>query len=93
MAFRTDLILSVSFSCSLLFAEPEDEDVMDYVEEEEVEEAQPTARPKRMSELRSSVRVKPLPTASSFFIFSHKNRYNDPYHITLFTFTDKNPIM
>lgn len=47
---------------------------MEYVEEED-EEAPATARPRRMSEIRSSIRVKPLPKASSFFIFSYKNRY------------------
>ncbi|XP_035708740.1 muscle calcium channel subunit alpha-1 isoform X3 [Folsomia candida] len=54
--------------------EGDDEDVMEYIEEEE-EEVQPTARPRRMSEIRSSIKVKPLPKASSFFVFSHKNRF------------------
>jgi hypothetical protein len=50
----------------------EDEEVMEYIEEEE--EAKPSARPRRLSELKSSMKVKPLPKASSFFIFSHTNR-------------------
>lgn len=66
-------ILLVLIVCTWIIVEGDDEDVMEYIEEEE-EEVQPTARPRRMSEIRSSIKVKPLPKASSFFVFSHKNR-------------------
>ncbi|ODM95155.1 Voltage-dependent calcium channel type D subunit alpha-1 [Orchesella cincta] len=53
--------------------EEEDEDVVEYDEEDAPAKA--GARPRRMSEIKSSVKVKPLPKASSFFIFSHTNRF------------------
>lgn len=52
----------------------EDEDGVEY-DEEDAPAAGAGARPRRMSEIKSSVKVKPLPKASSFFIFSHTNRY------------------
>ncbi|CAL8071395.1 unnamed protein product [Orchesella dallaii] len=53
--------------------EEEDEEVVEYDEEDAP--ARAGARPRRMSEIKSSVKVKPLPKASSFFIFSHTNRF------------------
>lgn len=52
--------------------EVDDEDAVEYDEEDA--QAKAGARPRRMSEIKSSVKVKPLPKASSFFIFSHTNR-------------------
>lgn len=52
--------------------EEDDEDAVEYDEEDA--QAKSGARPRRMSEIKSSVKVKPLPKASSFFIFSHTNR-------------------
>ena len=51
----------------------DEEDVeLEYDEEEEMREA--SARPRRLSEMKIPTKVKPLPKASSFFIFSHTNR-------------------
>lgn len=43
--------------------------------EEESEEHPPGARPRRASQLSTATKIKPLPPFSSFFIFSHTNRY------------------
>lgn len=65
-----------------------DEDEMEEGEEEEEEgeveegleeveeETQSTARPRRISELHISSKVKPIPQASSLFVFSPTNRYH-----------------
>lgn len=44
-------------------------------EEEEYEESVASARPRRMSELNIKTKIRPIPKASSFFIFSHDNRF------------------
>ncbi|XP_063603708.1 muscle calcium channel subunit alpha-1-like isoform X6 [Penaeus indicus] len=50
--------------------EEEEEEV-----EEESEEHPPGARPRRASQLSTATKIKPLPPFSSFFIFSHTNRF------------------
>ncbi|KAL5014501.1 hypothetical protein ScPMuIL_008771, partial [Solemya velum] len=44
-------------------------------EEKEDSQAMSTARPRRMSELHITDKVKPIPTASSFFIFKPTNKF------------------
>lgn len=43
--------------------------------EETSDEPRPSILPKRLSELNVRERIKPVPQASSLFIFSHTNRY------------------
>ena len=54
--------------------EDEDNEDLDFEEEEEIEE-RISARPRRLSEIKIPTKVKPLPKASSFFLFSHTNRW------------------
>jgi len=52
-----------------------DDEELEDEEEEAEEEAPVTARPRRLSEIhKTPTKIKPLPKASSFFIFSHTNR-------------------
>lgn len=51
----------------------EDEDEED--EDEDETQTVSTARPRRMSELHISSKAKPIPQASSLFMFSPTNRY------------------
>lgn len=53
----------------------EEEEEEEEGEEEEEEETHSTARPRRMSELHIPSKVKPIPPASSLFLFSSTNRY------------------
>ena len=69
----------INFNLSL-----EDDDHMEDDEEEEEEleeddederETVSTARPRRMSEIKITNKAKPIPPASSLFIFSPTNKY------------------
>nr|XP_037270737.1 LOW QUALITY PROTEIN: muscle calcium channel subunit alpha-1-like [Rhipicephalus microplus] len=52
--------------------EEEDDEELD---EESDDESVKSARPRRMSELHMKTKIRPIPKASSFFIFSHDNRF------------------
>lgn len=55
--------------------EDEDEEDEEGEEEDDEDEAHSTARPRRMSELHISSKIKPIPQASSLFIFAPTNRF------------------
>ncbi|KAF8781415.1 Voltage-dependent L-type calcium channel subunit like protein [Argiope bruennichi] len=56
-----------------------DEDDDDDDEEEE-EESVSTARPRRLSNMHIDKKIKPIPAYTSFFIFSHNNRFRRLCH-------------
>ncbi|GFS37972.1 muscle calcium channel subunit alpha-1 [Trichonephila inaurata madagascariensis] len=56
-----------------------DEDDDDDDEEEE-EESVSTARPRRLSNMHMDKKIKPIPAYTSFFIFSHNNRFRRLCH-------------
>lgn len=44
--------------------------------EEENEEAEVSALPRRMSEVNAATTIQPIPPATSFFVFSQSNRFH-----------------
>jgi len=58
--------------CDVTDAETEDED--DVLDDEDDEDETTGARPRRISELKIPNKVKPIPLASSLFVFSPTNR-------------------
>lgn len=50
--------------------------------DEENEEAEVSARPRRMSEVNAATTIQPIPPATSFFVFSQSNRFH--YFSSLF---------
>ncbi|XP_052780217.1 muscle calcium channel subunit alpha-1-like isoform X4 [Mya arenaria] len=58
----------------------EDEEEEDLGEDEDDSQTMSTARPRRMSELKLNTKVKPIPPASSLFIFSPQNRFRKFCH-------------
>lgn len=61
--------------------EEEEEEEEDPRMREEVDEEKAGPRPRRLSELRFSKKTKPIPNASSLFIFSPTNRYLNVHYV------------
>ncbi|GFS86640.1 voltage-dependent calcium channel type D subunit alpha-1 [Nephila pilipes] len=61
-------------------ADEDDDDDDEEEEDEEEEESVSTARPRRLSNMHMDKKIKPIPAYTSFFIFSHNNRFRRLCH-------------